>query len=159
MKNIAIYKPNKKNEGCACSFYLGNDKNVYINAIQQHSWDEGKRTGSFSENAKNKEKSVSVKLNEFECGGLIHAIRTYSEFHAFHTFEDNQTTIALTTWTKKDEKQTKAYGLSITRNTTDKFKLPIETSEAEVIRVFLEECLVVKFHEDVQQKKDTNSQQ
>lgn len=159
MKNISIYKPNKKNEGCACSFYLGKDNNVYVNAIQQFSWDEGKRTGSFAENAKNKDKSLSIKLNEFECGGLIRAIRTYTEFSAFHTYEDNKTTISFKPWIKGDEKQTKAFGLSITRNSTDKFKLPIEASEAETIRVYLEECLRVKFHEDVSQKKDSRSQQ
>ena len=146
MKILSIYKPNKKNEGCACSFSLGNDGNVYINAVQQFSWDENKKTGSFAENAKNKEKSIAIKLNNFECGGIIRAIRTFSEFNAFHSYEDNKTSIKFSTWEKSAG--IPAFGLSITRNGADKFKLPIETSEAEVIMIFLERCILIDLSKD-----------
>ena len=50
--SLQIYKPNAKNAGCACSFRFGTDMKtqepvVFINAIQQHSWDENKKIGSF----------------------------------------------------------------------------------------------------------------
>ena len=70
---VQYYKPNSKNTGCAFSFDIGaNNKNqepcVYVRAIKQHSWNSKTRTGSFSENAKNPEKSISIKLNEIEVG-------------------------------------------------------------------------------------------
>ena len=64
---VQYYKPNSKNTGCAFSFDIGaNKKNqepcVYVRAIKQHSWDASKRTGSFSANAKNPDKSISIIL-------------------------------------------------------------------------------------------------
>lgn len=165
---ISIYKPNKKNEGCACSFSLSNDNTVFINAVQQFSWDESKRTGSFNENAKNKDKSIAVKLSDIEVGGLIHAIRTYTEFKMFHSYEDNKTAIDLTTWTRKGRNEgdagIPAFGLSITRNGSDKFKLPLELQEAELIMEFLKSCLRKNFADahkkfsDGYKKKDSSSQ-
>ena len=155
---ISIYKPNKKNEGCACSFYMGRDGNIYMNSIQQFSWNEEKRTGSFSENAKNKDKSISVKINEFEAGGIISAIDHFGEFSAFHSYEDNKTQISFKAWEKNDDKKTKAFGLSITRNTTDKFKLPIEQGEAQVIKYFLIDCINKKSLAN-EQKKSPDTQQ
>ena len=63
--SLQIYKPNAKNTGCACSFRFGVDLKaqepvVFINAIQQHSWDNNKKIGSFSEN--NFELNKSFKL-------------------------------------------------------------------------------------------------
>ena len=96
---VQYYKPNSKNTGCAFSFDIGaNRKNqepcVYVRAIKQYSWDASKRTGSFSANAKNPEKSISIKLNEIEIGGFIHAIEKYKDFSAFHSYEDNKTSIS-----------------------------------------------------------------
>ena len=70
---VQYYKPNAKNTGCAFSFDIGaNNKNqepcVYIRAVKQYSWNSKTRSGSFSENAKNPEKSISIKLNEIEIG-------------------------------------------------------------------------------------------
>lgn len=149
--SIAIYKPNAKNEGCACSFSIGQDGIVFINAVQQFSWDEASKKGSFAENAKNKDKSVAVKLNEWEIGGLINAIDKVQEYKMFHKFEDNQTSINFTVWEKKDN--TKAFGLSITRNSTDKFRLPIEMTEAQVIKYFLIFALNMRFHAEEKARK------
>ena len=64
---VQYYKPNSKNTGCAVSFDIGpNQKNkepcVFVRAIKQFSWNQDKRTGSFSENSKNPDKSISLKL-------------------------------------------------------------------------------------------------
>lgn len=143
--------------------YLGRDNNIYLNAIQQASWDDKNRSGSFQENAKSKDKSISVKLNEFEAGGIIHAIDSMSDWSAYHSFEDNKTQISLKVWEKKDKDKKptgeRAFGLSITRNSVDTFKLPVELSEAQVIKQFLTYCLFKKFASNAQKKKDTGSQQ
>ena len=85
---VQYYKPNSKNTGCAFSFDIGaNNKNqepcVYVRAIKQHSWNDKTRTGSFSENAKDPDKSISIKLNEIEVGGFIHATLTRIIKHLF----------------------------------------------------------------------------
>ena len=53
--------PNSKNTGAAFSFDLAKDKKgnavMYVSMIQQHSWNDKTKSGSFKENAKNPEKS------------------------------------------------------------------------------------------------------
>ena len=104
---VQYYKPNAKNTGCAFSFDIGaNNKNqepcVYVRAVKQYSWNSKTRSGSFSENSKNPDKSISIKLNEIEVGGFIQAIENYKEFSGFHSYEDNKTSILFKPYTKKD---------------------------------------------------------
>jgi|TARA_R100000482_G_C5115683_1_gene142918 hypothetical protein len=143
---VQYYKPNSKNSGCAFSFDIGpNQKNkepcVFVRAIKQFSWNDKTRTGSFSENAKNADKSLSLKLNEIEIGGLINAIENYCEFSAFHSYQDNKTSISFKPYTKKDG--TKAFSFGVTRNSANKFGIGVEMSEAygllEFCRVYLQE--------------------
>ena len=146
---VKLYKPNSKNTGNAFSFSMGvsgKDKEpcVYINAVQQHSWNDKTKTGSFSENAKNPEKTISVKINEFEMGGFIRAIEEYSEFKAFHSYEDNKTTINFGPYTKQDS--SKAFSLSVNKNSALKFGIGIEMSEAYVLREFFKNVLVEIFN-------------
>lgn len=137
---VQYYKPNAKNTGCAFSFDIGaNNKNqepcVYIRAVKQYSWNSNTRSGSFSENAKNPEKSISIKLNEIEIGGFIQAIENYTEFSAFHSYEENKTSISFKPYTKKDG--TKAFSFGVTRNSANKFGIGVEMSEAYCLREFL----------------------
>ena len=137
---VQYYKPNSKNTGCAFSFDIGaNNKNqepcVYVRAIKQHSWNDKTRTGSFSENAKDPDKSISIKLNEIEVGGFIHAIEKYKEFSAFHSYEDNKTSISFKPYKKKDG--TEAFSFGVTRNSANKFGIGVEMSEAYGLREFL----------------------
>ena len=144
--NLAFYKPNSKSTGCAFSFQLstkGSSPTLYINGIQQFSWNDQTKNGSFSENRKNPEKTIAIKLNEIEIGGIIHAIRVYGEWKAFHSFEENKTQISWTRYKKKDN--TDAFSFSISRNGNQKFGMGVELSEAETLRVFLENCLVKIF--------------
>ena len=67
---VQYYKPNSKNTGCAFSFDIGaNNKNqepcVYVRAVKQYSWDASKRSGFFSGNAKDPEKSISIKNKNY----------------------------------------------------------------------------------------------
>ena len=137
---VQYYKPNSKNTGCAFSFDIGaNNKNqepcVYVRAIKQHSWNDKTRTGSFSENAKDPDKSISIKLNEIEVGGFICAIEKYKEFSAFHSYEDNKTSISFKPYKKKDG--TEAFSFGVTRNSANKFGIGVEMSEAYGLREFL----------------------
>ena len=137
---VQYYKPNSKNTGCAFSFDIGaNNKNqepcVYVRAIKQHSRNDKTRTGSFSENAKDPDKSISIKLNEIEVGGLIFAIEKYKEFSAFHSYEDNKTSISFKPYKKKDGAD--AFSFGVTRNSANKFGIGVEMSEAYGLREFL----------------------
>jgi hypothetical protein len=148
---VQYYKPNSKNTGCAFSFDIGsNQKNnepcIYIRAIKQFSWNTERRTGSFSENSKNPEKSISLKINEIEAGGFINAIENYCDFSAFHSFQDNKTSISFKPYSKKDG--TKAFSFGITRNSANKFGIGVEISEAygllEFLKVFLQELYLYR---------------
>jgi hypothetical protein len=146
---IALYKPNSRNLGCAFSFNLGQtgkakEPCVYINAIMQHSWNDKIKNGSFSENAKNPDKTIIVKFNEFELGGFIHAIENYCEYNTFHTFEDNKTSIQFKPYTKNNG--AKAFSLSISKNSALKFGIGIEIGEAYVIREFFKGVLAKTFN-------------
>ena len=156
--SIQIYKPNKTNTGFAFSFYIGENQKdsspiFFINAIAQHSWDSSKRIGSFSGSKADPTKNISIKFNEFECGAIISAINERYEWNTYHAFEDNKTQIRLTPWDKKVtstkiNQKTKesyevtttlpAFGLSITRNGNQTFKIPLEPGEAQCLKILCE---------------------
>ena len=147
--NIAIYKPNNKNSGFAFNFQVGTGKGgepvLYVTAIAQHSWDSKKRIGSFSENRKDPEKTVSIKFNEFECGEILSCLKNRYVYETFHAFDDNKTIIRFTPWDKevktthleKDKKTSElsqkvpAFGLVVTRNGNQTFRLPLSPGECE----------------------------
>jgi len=141
---MKLYKPNSSNTGSAFGFQLGTgnknkEPSIFITAIQQFSWNEKTKNGSFSENSKNPEKSISLKLNENELGGFIYAIEQYTEFSAFHTYEDNKTAISFKPYTKKNGQ--KAFSFSITRNSANKFGMGVEMSEAYALCQFFKFAL------------------
>ena len=68
-------------------------------------------------------------------GGLIHAIEKYAEFSAFHSYEDNKTSISFKPYVKKDG--TNAFSFGVTRNSVNKFGIGVEMSEAYGLREFL----------------------
>jgi len=153
--SIQIYKPNKSNTGFAFSFYIGensknNSSSLFINAIAQHSWDDKKRLGSFSGSKSDPEKNISIKFNEFECGAIISCITNRFEWSTYHAYEDNKTQIRFTPWDKEvrttkinqktkesyeDKVTVPAFGLTITRNGSQTFKIPLEPGEAECIKI------------------------
>ena len=149
---VQLYKPNPRNTGYAFSFDIGSANQsqepcVYVRAVRQHSWNDKKRTGSFSENAKNPENSLSIKINEIEMGGLINAIENKTEFSAYHSYEDNKTQISFKPYQKKDGSQ--AFSFGVTRNSTNKFGIGVEVSEAycllEFLRFTLQEIYAFRF--------------
>jgi hypothetical protein len=158
--STSIYKPNSKNSGCAFSFRYGVQKDgepcLFVNSIKQFSWNSATKTGSFSGNSDDPSKNLSIKFNEFECGAIISALSNRYEYNTFHTYEDNKTTIKLSPWDKEikisslnqktkkfEEKQQviPAFGISITRNGVDTFKIPLEPGEVIVIKEFIKHIL------------------
>tara|TARA_Y100000592_G_C5375250_1_gene270614 strand:+ start:268 stop:813 length:546 start_codon:yes stop_codon:yes gene_type:complete len=150
--SIALYKPNSKNSGCAFSFKTGVNKQqepvIYISAIQQHSWDDKRKTGSFSGNREDPDKNINLKFNEFEVGGMISAFSGRHEYSTFHTFDENKTSIKLTPWDKQIKSgdktiQVPAFGIVFTRNGNQTFRIPIEPGEVqnliEFFRFYLSE--------------------
>ena len=137
---MKLYKPNSNNTGCAFSFQLGvgyknHEPTLFINSVQQFSWNDKTKIGSFSENSKNPEKSISLKLNENEIGGFIYAIEQYAEYSTFHTYEENKTAISFKPYTKKNGQ--KAFSFGVVRNSANKFGIGIEMSEAYALLQFL----------------------
>ena len=47
---IQFYKPNPKVTGSACSFYLNRDGSLMASMLKQDSWNDQRKTGSFSKN-------------------------------------------------------------------------------------------------------------
>jgi hypothetical protein len=159
--SIQIYKPNKSNNGFAFNFSIGIDRKsqepvLYVSAIAQHSWDEKKRLGSFTANKDNPDKNLNLKFNEFECGAIIDAIERRNEYSTFHNFEDNKTTIKFTPWDKptkssKFNPSTKKYedhqyispcfGISITKNGNNTFKIPLEPGECFCVKEYIKSIL------------------
>lgn len=145
----AVYKPNKKCTGCAFSFNLSEDKkSFWINAVQQGSYNENATTankGTFKENAKNPEKSISVKLNQTELGGVIAGIRTFSPWDTFHTYvkdsSEIKTQIKLGIWERPNNPKGDAMSLSIVQG-EKKFGIALEKGEAEVLRIKMEQAVL-----------------
>jgi hypothetical protein len=158
---FTLYKPNAKNTGSAFTFDCTKDRNgnpvLFVSMILQHSWNNERKTGSFKENAKNPDKSTTIKLTDIEAGEFISSIKTRIPFIGFHKTEEKTTIIKFTPWDKnriiknKDGQETfksPAWGLTVTKNSSQFFKLPIEAGEAECLAVLLEgyikESLIAK---------------
>ena len=153
--NLSLYKPNSKNSGCACNFSVGKSPNgspsFYVSAIQQHSWNDKTKKASFSQNKDNPEKNINVKFNEWEIGSIISAFNHRYEYSSYHTFNDNSTSIKFTPW----DKQTKqgntipAFGMVLTRNGNQTFRIPLEPGETETLKSFMKKYHFVHFEETV----------
>lgn len=143
--SISLYKPNSKNAGCAFNFKIGVNRNkepvVYVSAIQQYSWDDKKKTGNFSGNKDNPEKNINLKFSEFEIGGIISSFNRRYEYSAFHSYEDNKTSIKFVPWDKQVKGQSgtttvPAFGITFTRNGNQSFRVPLEPGEVENLDQF-----------------------
>ncbi len=164
-----LYKPNSKNTGSAFSFELGKSKNgdtvLYVSMIQQYAWNDITKNGSFKENAKNPEKSASIKLSAIEAGEFLSSFKTRIPYVAFHKSKEDTTIIKLTPWdkVKKVKEQdgeksytTPAFGLNVSRNSNQTFRLPLEAGEIEVLAKFLEEYIKSSFIFIKKEQEPTN---
>ena len=144
MPQYNLYKPNAKSTGCAFSFKIiekdkeGNPTKptFLIQAIKQASWDQNKKSGSFSANAKDPEKNIYCKINESEAGAIIDTIEKYSEWSAFHTYNDDKTSLSLKPYQKHNGVD--AWSFGVIKNSTLKFGIGIELGEARTLKSLLE---------------------
>jgi len=82
---MEFYKPNAKNTGSACSFWLSHkDNRFYACLIKQDSWNAAKRTGSFSQNTNNPQKKVIIKFSNSEIAGILDSIDNKRSFTGYH---------------------------------------------------------------------------
>lgn len=168
-----IYKPNAKNEGCAAGFSLVEGQDgapvLYINVVLQSGWDNSKKTGSFSANAKNPQKSGNFKMNANEAGEILSAFKHRVPANFFHKFNEDTTMIRFTPWDKKktikgargDEEVTyPAFGMSISKNSSANFRLAMEAGETEVLSVLLSEFIAreLEYQTSKQKQYQSNNQ-
>ena len=173
--SISLYKPNSKNTGCAFNFKIGVNKTrepvIYASAIQQYSWNEKSKTGNFSGNGSDPDKRINLKFTEFEIGGIISAFKHRNDFSTFHSFEDNKTSIKCTPWDKKakvkqGDKETwvtlPAFGINVTRNGNQVFRIPIEPGEienlSEFFKFYLSELYKHRRREEIKRLKESKNE-
>lgn len=134
-------------------FSIGGSKSgapaLYISVIQQASWNDQTKTGSFGANAKDPNKSGNFKMNANEAGEMISSIKTRVPVAFFHKFDQDTTSIKFTPWDKDRKIKTQngeethksaAFGLSISKNSSQHFKVALEAGETEVLA-----CLLTEF--------------
>ena len=162
-----LYKPNSKNTGCACSFDIGssgknNGVSLYISFVLQSGWNDSNKTGSFKENAKNPDKTATVKLSAHEAGEFLSSLKTRIPYVAFHKSSEDTTIIKFTPWDKerkikgKDSEESyssPAFGLSISRNSSQSFKVALEAGETMVLAELLKDFIKQSLYAEAQNKE------
>lgn len=144
-----LYKGNSKNTGNAFGFSLSKDKkSFWINAVNQFSYDENSTStnkASFKGNSKNPDKSISIKVNVTELGGLIAALKTFGTWDTVHTYQKDgnkiMTSIKMGVWKRENNPKGDAMSLSINSG-PKKFGIALEKGEIEVIRILMETSVV-----------------
>jgi hypothetical protein len=148
---LNFYKPNKSNTGTALSFNVvsrqtketpENGLDLYVSFVKQASWNESTRKGSFSENAKNPEKTASLKLNETEAATIIRSVRLGTKFSTVHAYQGSTTSIMFGPYQKKNGDN--AFSFSIKKG-EQSFLIGFELGEGELIAQFLENYLAKSF--------------
>ena len=161
---ISFYKPNSKNTGTACSFSVNSkDGSIWSSLIKQSSWNEGTKTGSFSDNRDNPQKSAKIKFSTTEVAGLLEALDKNVEFSAYHSSDKQVTKIRFSPYIKDDKQVGFSYSVNkeSKENVENKqsFLLGFYFNEARLLREFLVHALqsVFKTQEIEAIKKFKNS--
>lgn len=138
-----LYKPNSKISGSAMSLQLSKDRDcVYLNMIQQSSWNDETKKGGFKENQGNDQKSLSSKLNMDELGGMLATLKNpAAPWSAFHNFNDNKTQLSLKVWDRSSMSKPNAMSFGVTKNGSLKIGTYFEPGEVECLKVFLMEAI------------------
>jgi hypothetical protein len=146
---LAFHKPNSKNSGFLFGFKISENKEFFIEAIKQFSWNDETKNGSFKENAKSQDpsKKLSVKLTMFEAGEILNVINSSGAYSTVHVSNKGKTIIACST--KLEEKtvgqntfKLKRLSFSISKDENKYFML-LAPGELECLRVFLVEFIKI----------------
>lgn len=139
---VSIYKPNAKLTGSAMSLKLSYDRDcVYLNMIQQSTWNDETKKGGFKENAENPAKSLSSKINTEELGGILAALNSFGEWSAFHQYKDDKTQFSMKKWDRSSMNKPDAISFGVTKNGSLKIGTYFEQKEIEVLKVFCQEAI------------------
>lgn len=139
---ISFYKPNSKNTGTACSFSINSKEgSIWSSLIKQSGWNDATKTGSFSDNKDNPQKSARVKFSTIEAAGILEAIDKNVEFSAYHSSDKQITKIRFSPYIK-DGKQV-GFSYSVNKENKDNienkqsFLLGFYFNEARLLKEFL----------------------
>jgi hypothetical protein len=146
---LNFYKPNKSCTGTAASFNVSAEEKgltLYTSFVKQAGWDEAFRKGSFTQNAKNPEKTAALKLNQTEASSIIRAVRKETKFSTVHVYQGSTTSIMFGPYEKKNGDS--AFSFSIKRG-QQQFSIGLELGEAELLAQFLESYLAESFRFEV----------
>jgi hypothetical protein len=134
---IHFYKPNARNAGAACSFYLNkSDESFFATILKQATWDDKKRRATFD-----KKSQIVVKLSKQEVADFIHAIESKASLSAYHQSRDNITKFNFT-FSEKNDKS--GFYFSVTQEPKDdstqkaSISVPLYTNEACLLHKHLE---------------------
>jgi len=161
---ISFYKPNSKNTGTACSFSVNpKDGSVWSSLIKQSAWNEKTKTGSFSDNKDNPQKSARIKYSLAETAGLLECLDKNTEFSAYHSSDKQVTKIKLSPYIK-DGKQV-GFSYSVLKENKDNIEnkqsylIGFYANEARLLREFLSYSLSTVFEsqriENIKKIKNT----
>ncbi len=114
---IQFYKPNPKVTGSACSFYLNRDGSLMASMLKQDSWNDQRKTGSFSKNKGHETKSVIVKLSRIEIAGIIDSIESNREWSAYHRSKKQVVQLRFSPYMKGDSQA--GFSLSINKQSAE----------------------------------------
>ncbi len=136
---MQFYKPNKSNKGTACGFQVQDNK-MFVNFIKQFSWDESKKTGSFSANAKNPATSGAIQLTQIEIG----AIETNRPYSTFHKNANGTSQIKFEPYIDKTSGEQKGHSFQVGKDTGGvkvSFVIGFSFPEARTLKAYLEFAL------------------
>jgi len=144
-----LYKGNAKNTGNAFSFSLSKDKkSFWINAVNQFSYNENSTSpnkASFKGNSKNPEKSISIKVNATELGGMVAALKSFGTWDTVHSYQKDgdkiTTSIKMGVWKRENNPKGDAMSLSVSSG-SKKFGIALEKGEIEVVRILMEASII-----------------
>lgn len=154
----SFFKANKDvTKGSWTTLRLTKDKNskpaFYVQIVKQHSWNESEKKGSFSENMRNQDKSISVKLSQEELAEISMSIQDRANTNSLvHKTDKATVQISMNHFTtERDGKTYKGHSLSIKRG-EDIFKANFSYAEAEVIKMLFAASVLeisrMEFEED-----------
>jgi hypothetical protein len=153
MKNLQYYKPNKKNTGHACSFWVNEDGTVQTSMLKQSGWNEKTRNGTFSANKDNPMARVISKLSHIECASIISAVRRKTEFSAYHRSPKQILKISFkSVFDKENVKKHIGYSFSINKEDSEdttqtaSFYVMFDHGEAEMLAIYLDKAINESFN-------------
>ena len=141
---IQFYKPNPRVTGSACSFWHSSEeKCVFASMIKQDSWDDSRKTGSFSKNKGHAKNSVIIKFSMIEAAGIIDAIERNAASSGYHTSKKQIVRFNFSPYINKNKNEQVGFSFSMNKeskeDSTEKssFVIGLLFSEARHLKEYL----------------------